>query len=221
MSCSVRRRWRSDFVTMDETGLSGINEESALGNLPAAYQPELIDYESIDAGAEVLMPEPEQRGRFTGEQVARNRGRYLQAVKLLSEGFGIRATARAMSMSSNTVAAIRDREASLIETAKQGLSRLCMRGAQLSVEGYLEDLAAGKVSPKDKLIGAGILTDKGLALAGEASVIIEHRGNADFARELAREAAALTAIPVASSVSSDCDSGVSEDTFVDSEEVTQ
>ena len=162
-----------------------------MSNLPPAEQLPLLDLSALPAGADIL---PEYQHRFTGERVARNQARYREIVRAIAEGLSVRSICAIFSVSHHTVARIREVEPDLVAAEKGRLAKLMMRAARTSVESYLEDLEIpGKVTPQVKSIAAGIFTDKGLLLAGEATARIEHGG----ARDLEEFRRRLAAIPEA------------------------
>jgi len=137
-------------------------------------QSELFDPRELPAGMDLLLPHDVQVQRFTAEHVARNQQRYLEIASAIAEGLSVRTIARAYRVSSHTVQRIREREPELIATDKQRLARLMRQAARQSVEGYLEKLEVGLVTPGVLPIAAGIFTDKSLLLEGEATSRVEH-----------------------------------------------
>jgi hypothetical protein len=147
--------------------------DSPSSQLPAE-QPELFDPAAIPKGHELLTIDKDERaGKFTGERIARNREKYLGIVRALAEGMGIRRTARAYGVSTNTVAAIREREPSLIETEKKDLSRLMGRFVTMATERLIEEhdqIPIGQLS-----VSLGIVQDKKALLDGDPTIRIEER----------------------------------------------
>lgn len=139
-----------------------------------AKQDEFFDASELPAGLDLLLPHDVQVQRFTAEHVARNQSRYLEIVGSLSEGLSVRTICKAYHVSSHTVQRIREREPELIASDKQRLARLFRRAARQSVEGYIEKLEAGLVTPGVLPIASGIFTDKSLLLEGEATSRVEH-----------------------------------------------
>ncbi len=141
-------------------------------NLPAVTQEELFSAEALPAGHELLtIDRDEQRGKFSGEVVARNRERYRSIVGALAEGIGIRQIARAYHVSPNTVFGIRDREASMIETEKKQLAGLMGRFVRMSVERLIEEhdnIPIGQLA-----VSTGIIQDKRSALEGDPTIRVE------------------------------------------------
>lgn len=143
-------------------------------NLPAESQPELFDPAALPLGHELLtLAQDERAGKFTGELIARNRVRYAAIVRCLAEGIGIRATSRAFGVSTNTVSAIREREAGAIETEKKELSTLMGRFVRMSVERLIEEVDAIPIGQLS--VSAGIISDKKALLDGDPTIRIEER----------------------------------------------
>lgn len=133
----------------------------------AAAAPFLFSAE--DLGAERL----EATGEFTGERLlARKPEVYRAVVRMAAEGQSISATARALSVSRNTVAAVREREGISIEHEKKELLRDVRRAARLSVERAIE-LVPSIQNAKDAAIVAAVMVDKMQLLSGEATSRIE------------------------------------------------
>ena len=141
----------------------------------AASAPFLFSAE--DLGADKL----EATGEFTGERLlARKPEVYRAVVRMAAEGQSISATARALSVSRNTVAAVREREGISIEQEKKELLRDVRRAARLSVERAIE-LVPSINSAKDAAIVAAVMVDKMQLLSGEATSRIE-RVDAEIGR---------------------------------------
>lgn len=132
---------------------------------------------------EILEGKPEA-GVFTAEKLFTGNPRiYKAAVNLLARDASIKEVARILEMSTNTVMAIKRREAGHIDTLKQGLSRDFVEVAQLAAQTardrLLDDKEAAKVGFKDLMIGAAVATDKAMLLAGEPTAITETRQQVD------------------------------------------
>ena len=141
----------------------------------APEQPELFSSDQFPAS---LFHDEEVAGTFTGERFfSRDPQRYKECVALLAEGLGVIRIGKLLHCSPNTVRAVRDREAPSIDILKQQLQRLLQHGAQMCVEGILEDLdddtKRGKISAYHKSIIAGVLTDKAQVLSGGATSRVE------------------------------------------------
>ncbi len=133
----------------------------------------------------------EATGEFTGERLlARRPDAYRAVVRMAAEGLSISATARALGVSRNTVAAVREREGISIEQEKKELLRDVRRAARLSVERAIE-LVPGIQSAKDAAIVAAVMVDKMQLLAGEATSRVER---VDASEDKLREM--LAALPV-------------------------
>lgn len=113
-------------------------------------------------------------GRSTGERVLRDRpALYESIVRALGEGMGIRQTARALDVHTDTVAAIRDRESHRVGTLKQVTASNLRRFAAVASERLLEEV--DKLAPLQLAIATGIAIDKSQLLEGQATSITEHR----------------------------------------------
>jgi hypothetical protein len=133
----------------------------------AAAAPFLFSEEEI--GAEKL----EAVGEFSGERLLTRRPEtYRAVVRMLAEGLSMSSIARALSVSRNTVAAVREREGFSIEQDKKELLRDFRRAARLSVERAIE-LVPHIQSAKDAAIVAAVMTDKLQLLSGEATSRVE------------------------------------------------
>jgi len=114
-----------------------------------------------------------ESGEFTGERLFRDRPAvYAAAVRMIAEGQSISATARALGISRNTVAAVRDREGVSIEQDKKELLRDLRRASRLGVEKVIELLPETKAA-KDAAIVAAVMVDKMQLLSGEATSRVE------------------------------------------------
>ena len=123
--------------------------------------------------AEIGLEKLEAAGEFTGERLlARRPDAYRAVVRMAAEGLSISATARALGVSRNTIAAVREREGFTIEQDKKELLRDVRRAARLSVERAIE-LIPTINSAKDAAIVAAVMVDKGQLLSGEATSRIE------------------------------------------------
>jgi hypothetical protein len=105
--------------------------------------------------------------RFTAERVARTRPKTYRAIVLLlaDPDAKIEHIAQRHRVSTHTVRAIREREASSIAERKQRLVSIFGNVAEIAAE-RMEELADG-ASLRDAGTTAGIATDKLLALLGE------------------------------------------------------
>lgn len=141
--------------------------------------------------AEIGLEKLEAAGEFTGERLLTRRpDAYRAVVRMAAEGLSISATARALGVSRNTVAAVREREGISIEQEKKELLRDVRRAARLSVERAIE-LIPTINSAKDAAIVAAVMVDKGQLLSGEATSRIEKvESNEDKLREM------LASLPV-------------------------
>jgi transcriptional regulator with XRE-family HTH domain len=133
----------------------------------ASAAPFLFSEEEI--GAEKL----EATGEFSGERLlARKPEVYRAVVRMLAEGLSMSSIARALGVSRNTVAAVREREGFSIEQDKKELLRDFRRAARLSVERAIE-LVPHIQTAKDAAIVAAVMVDKLQLLSGEATARVE------------------------------------------------
>jgi len=136
--------------------------EAASAAAPFLFSEEEIGLEKLEAA-----------GEFTGERLLTRRpDAYRAVVRMAAEGLSISATARALGVSRNTIAAVREREGFTIEQDKKELLRDVRRAARLSVERAIE-LIPTINSAKDAAIVAAVMVDKGQLLSGEATSRIE------------------------------------------------
>lgn len=156
--------------------------ERAMMESAASPKPEtpLQEVEAASLAAPFLFSEHElgiekleAAGEFTGERLlARRPDAYRAVVRMAAEGLSISATARALGVSRNTVAAVREREGISIEQEKKELLRDVRKAARLSVERAIELIPAIN-SAKDAAIVAAVMVDKGQLLSGEATSRVE------------------------------------------------
>ena len=145
----------------------GVNTPLQTVEAAALAAPFLFSEEEI--GAERL----EATGEFSGERLmARRPEVYRAVVRMLAEGLSMSSIARALSVSRNTVAAVREREGYSIEQDKKELLRDFRRAARLSVERAIE-LVPHIQTAKDAAIVAAVMTDKLQLLSGEATSRVE------------------------------------------------
>jgi hypothetical protein len=135
-------------------------------------QPEFFPADLFNDGRDLLLTESEQRHRFTGEKVAKNKEKYALIIRCLAEGTSIRSTSRMLGVSTNTIMAIREREKALVDTEKTRLSNRFMSIARMAGESFIEAIEEGRAKPGELSIAAGIFTEKALLLAGQATSIV-------------------------------------------------
>jgi hypothetical protein len=129
-------------------------------------QLELIPTELLPDGYRV--PD-DPSGRSTGERVLRDRPALYEAiVRALGEGMGIRQTARALEVHTDTVAAIRDREEHRVGTLKKATASNLRRFAAVASERLLEEV--DKLAPLQLAIATGIAIDKSQLLDGSKRI---------------------------------------------------
>ena len=118
------------------------------------------------------MQDLEKRGTFTGERLYAQRPEtYREIVRLLAEGtISMRQIAAVCAVSTNTVAAVRDREGIPIEALKQQILKSVRLGLQLCAERVVE--LAPTMSARDAIVGVGVLGEKHQLLSGEATSIV-------------------------------------------------
>lgn len=150
------------------------------GTLPAE-QP------SLDLGpiAETAIREMELTGEFTAERFFLRRP--LEAklcVALLAGGIGVIRIGQMLSVSPNTVMAVRDRSGASIDIERERLARTLYRGAALTADAVLElttewvgnrhkRAAATTVDIRNLAVTMGIVTQNAQLLAGEATARME------------------------------------------------
>ncbi len=112
-------------------------------------------------------------GEFTGERLFTQRPEVYRAiVTCLAEGMGVRATARALKVSTNTVAAVREREGSSVETQKKETVSKLRQFARLGAERLLDEV--DKIPLQSLPIAIGIAVEKAELLDGGATARVEH-----------------------------------------------
>lgn len=137
----------------------------------------------------------EQRGIFTAERLFnRNPRLYHAIVKLLGKAETFWSIADILSVSVNTVRAVRDREGVAIDTEKTRIGQVALDVARLSFETLHARLAdpeeRAKLRTTDLGIIAGIATEKAQLLLGAPTAIIASTetaapGHDDYLRLLA------------------------------------
>ncbi len=115
-----------------------------------------------------------KRGIYTAERFReREPRRYALVVTGLAQGYSKQALARAMGLAWETVRAIERAEGERsIRDEKKGFADGLADVIEIGIEGLRDKALAGKLSALD----VAVLTDKFLTLRGEASSIIETRG---------------------------------------------
>ena len=175
---ATERAMMEQAATKAETPLQ--ESEAASATAPFLFSEEDLGFEKLEA-----------TGEFTGERLLDRRPEVYRAlVRMAAEGQSISATARALSVSRNTVAAVREREGISIEQEKKELLRDVRRAARMSVERAIE-LVPSINSAKDAAIVAAVMVDKMQLLSGEATTRVERvEVNQDKLAEM------LAALPV-------------------------
>lgn len=159
------------------------DDEAAQPGLPGLPDPDTLS-----------MGDKWTAGQFTGERLLQlDPERYRAICGALANGMGIRSISRAYRVSTNTVAAVRDREGCTIETLKQRLAADCLHGAAIATERLIEevDLVKRETLP----IVIGVLTDKAQLLSGQPTQIhgqAEAPQDWDAARQAIRQARGRT-----------------------------
>jgi len=172
---------RRGFAWMDAARFFFIMSDPTSDNsliLPESQQMDLIPQSEIMA---LELKREEADGTFTGARLFKQHPeKYADCIALLAEGCGIRRTARLLKVSPNTVRAVRDREPDAIDTVKERIANQIKHGAEMLVEGILEDLdddtLRKKIATRDKGVLLGILSEKYLLMAGQATSIVDVRG---------------------------------------------
>lgn len=147
--------------------------------LPLANQPPLpgLPVPSFFSFAEL-----EAKGDFTGERLFHQRPDvYKAVVLLLAQQMGVIRIGKLLSVSPNTVMAVRDREGVTIDQVKLRLADVAHSGALLASESILEALNAKAATAhllsvrdlKDIAVVYGILVQNGQLLAGQPTARVE------------------------------------------------
>lgn len=115
----------------------------------------------------------ESKGFFTAERFKSQRpDDYAAIVQLLAENVPVKQIARAFRpCSRNTVAAIRAASAGTIEHEKESTRRRAQRLKHKLIDSIEEDLDAGKLEGRDKVIALGVIMDKEAGLSGVSVTI--------------------------------------------------
>lgn len=147
--------------------------------LPAANQPPLP---GLPSPSFFSFAELEAKGDFTGERLFHQRPDvYKAVVLLLAQQMGVIRIGKLLSVSPNTVMAVRDREGVTIDQVKLRLADVAHSGALLASESILEALnekakTAHLLSVrdlKDIAVVYGILVQNGQLLAGQPTARLE------------------------------------------------
>jgi hypothetical protein len=128
--------------------------------------------------------ELEAKGEFTGERLHQQRPDVYKAIVMLlaqQPPVGVIRIGKLLSVSPNTVMAVRDREGVTIDMVKQRLAEVAHNGALLASESILEALnekaktahLLGIRDLKDIAIVYGILVQNGQLLAGQPTARVE------------------------------------------------
>lgn len=121
-------------------------------------------------GSELLLDEDEQRARFTGKIVERNRERVDGILQCTAANMPARAICRAFHLSPHSLVTLRDRHGVKLAALKQGIARRMAMFAELGIDRLISEVDSMDV---DRLaIAVGIITDKLQVLTGEATVIV-------------------------------------------------
>jgi DNA-directed RNA polymerase specialized sigma24 family protein len=157
------------FCAKNSDGVNAPEGNTPLQAVEAAASAAPFLFSEEEIGAEKL----EATGEFSGERLlARRPETYRAVVRMLAEGLSMSSIARALGVSRNTVAAVRERDGFSIEQDKKELLRDFRRAARLSVERAIE-LVPHIQTAKDAAIVAAVMTDKLQLLSGEATSRVE------------------------------------------------
>lgn len=126
----------------------------------------------------------EGRHEFTGERLLVQRPQDYRAIlKLIGRGFTHQEIADVLEVSPGTVRAVLRREDIAVGLAKETMGMACMDVGGLCLTGMREKLGTKAqrdlVPLRDLAVAGGILIDKGLLLAGEATIRLDHRVTVD------------------------------------------
>jgi hypothetical protein len=134
-------------------------------------QREFFEPESLPAGWELLVPAERAPRVFTAERVLRNQQRADEILRCVSSGQSIRATARAFSVSPNTVAVLMRRRPDVVEALRLESSGMFRVLSRISVERLIESIDNIPLQVLPAL--AGIAHDKAQAADGFATQVID------------------------------------------------
>ena len=95
-------------------------------------------------------------------------------INALANGDSIRAIARALHVSNNTVVAIRDHEWQQVAARKETLAAQAETIANRAADALLNELEAGKVKGASLVPVFGVAVDKALALRGDSLLTVRH-----------------------------------------------
>jgi hypothetical protein len=144
--------------------------------MPDERQPELLPTRDPVFG------DLERRGDFTGDRLFQQRpDTYKAVVVLLGQGIGVIKIGKLLSVSPNTVMAVRDRERLPIEIVRDHLARVAMDGATLASEAMRDGLSAvaGRADKlevkdlRDLAVLYGILVEKAQLLSGQPTARVQ------------------------------------------------
>ena len=97
-----------------------------------------------------------------------------EIVNALANGDSVRAIARALHVSNNTVVAVQEQEWQQVAARKGRLAAQAERNALMAGEQIAEALAQRKYPPSALVPVYGVSIDKALALRGDASLTLRH-----------------------------------------------
>jgi hypothetical protein len=115
---------------------------------------------------QALSPTHDNRPRYTGERLLRERPKiYRQVVRLLGEGWSANKICKWCHVTRETVRAVERREATEVSARKKTIIAILSNVAELGAARMEETI--GKAGLRDAAIGTGIAVDKMLALTGQ------------------------------------------------------
>jgi hypothetical protein len=121
---------------------------------------------------QVVSPTHDNRPRYTGERLLRERPKiYRQVVRLLGEGWSANKICKLCHVTRETVRAVERREAVEISERKKSIIGILGNVAELGASRMEETIGAAGL--RDAAIGTGIAVDKMLALTGQLPVGIQ------------------------------------------------
>ena len=137
-------------------------------------QPELFPTGTIE---ERIRQRELFKGEYTLERFRKHEPEKLaMCIHLLAAGYGRLRIASLVGCCHHTVKAVADAEPNAIAIERDRMASMARHGGGMLLEGIVEDIAnpvtAKKIPFRDKAVAAGILVDKSLILAGQASIII-------------------------------------------------
>lgn len=140
-----------------------------------------LDVDQVElAGVECALGECEREGTFTGARFFYQRpDAYRICVGLIAAGLSVDFIARLLRISEHKALAVARREPLNIAKEKESMARWCRSGAKLAwqilQDRLVDPVQRSLIETKDLARIAAQMTETSLTLAGEASLVVEHR----------------------------------------------